>query len=783
MSNTNAETIRDFLISLGFELDDAGQKKFSAVVAGVTANVLKLGAVVESAAASVVGFAVVAANGLDKLYWQAQRTGGAAEQIKSLGYAVSQAGGTVEGLNSSLENVAKFLRNNPGGEGFLRNMGIQTRDANGNLRDTASLVALVGERLSALPTYRANQYASILGIDENTLMAMRRGVGAYTADYQKIMRTMGYNPTAATKHANTFMTELYKLKTVMGTAKDKIGGELARTLTPSIEKFTNLILKHWPTIEKFILSVVDAILAMSEILGQMVFRGAKGIQDLIGWWKQLDEGSKGLIKTFGLVAAAWSALNTKFLASPIGIITALMAALFLLYDDYMTWKEGGKSLIDWGQWEGTLEKVGENIKQLKDGMLDIKDALGGWENVFWGFAIFFAGKWLTSVLGTLGKLSKEVSKGGLTKLLRRAGWLAYGGYLVSDWDNIAASAQASWNSNKRDLQRLAGNAGQALGIENKWASQNNGYHLNETTVDIPTGDPFVSELQRKIQRHELTFDEANKILDEKYSPNNAKGNTRGERNNNPLNMEFAKQRGATVENHPEQRFAQFATAYEGLERTAWQLRRYFNGLTDNVNRQSVETIIEKWAPPGGKDKNRTEDYINRVAQRLGVRRDDRLDLNNHDVMYALMNAMSVEEIGKPLPYDKRLVMAAITGDQDPTKEPVKTPKTPATNSSFDPRVLDNAMANIGNMVSGIDSRVVNNAQANVDSMMSRRVGDYTPELLRAGAGGANTQTTIAPNYNITVNGVESPREAAALTSESVQRTNAILVRSLQTKVG
>ncbi|MDE9589779.1 lytic transglycosylase domain-containing protein, partial [Xenorhabdus bovienii] len=96
MSN-NAETIRDFLISLGFEVDGAGEKKFSTIVAGVTGNVLKLGAAVEGAALTVVGFTAQVASGLDKLYWQAQRTGGTAEQIKALGYAMHQAGGSVEG--------------------------------------------------------------------------------------------------------------------------------------------------------------------------------------------------------------------------------------------------------------------------------------------------------------------------------------------------------------------------------------------------------------------------------------------------------------------------------------------------------------------------------------------------------------------------------------------------------------------------------------------------------------------------------------------------------------
>ncbi|CDH23494.1 hypothetical protein XBKB1_1800002 [Xenorhabdus bovienii str. kraussei Becker Underwood] len=507
------------------------------------------------------------------------------------------------------------------------------------------------------------------------------------------------------------------------------------------------------------MSVVKAILDLSEMLGQLVYRGDKGIQDLIGWWKKLDEGSKDLIKTFGLILAAWWALNAGFLTSPIGIITALAAALFLLYDDYKTWKEGGKSLIDWSKWEGTIEKVGENIKQLKDWILNIKDVVGGWENIFWGFALFFAGKWLTSILGTLGKLSGAIGKSGLTKLLRTAGLLVYGEYLYSDWDNIAASAKASWNSNTRDLQRTLGDVGQALGMENKWASQHKGYQFTETTIDIPTGDPYLDQLRLKVIRGEMTREEANKILDKQLasaSSNQTSGNSRGERNNNPLNMEYAKQRGATVEDHPEQRFAKFGTAYEGLERTAWQLRRYFNGLTDKVQRQSVDLIVSKWAPPGKKDNNRTEAYIQRVAKRLGVGRHDRLDLNDDNVIYALMNAMSQEEIGKPLPYDKNVIMSAIAGAPNPTKALAKN-----SSFNFDPKMFDNALPNINNMLSHTG---------------------YTPKRLELLANNQPNQTTIAPYYNINVNGVDSPHEAAALTGESVQRANAILVRSLQTKV-
>lgn len=71
----NAETIKDFLVSLGFSVDDAGAKKFGSVLAGTTANVIKMGLAVEGAALSVVAFTAKIASGLDNLYWASQRTG------------------------------------------------------------------------------------------------------------------------------------------------------------------------------------------------------------------------------------------------------------------------------------------------------------------------------------------------------------------------------------------------------------------------------------------------------------------------------------------------------------------------------------------------------------------------------------------------------------------------------------------------------------------------------------------------------------------------------------
>ncbi|MCG5950874.1 hypothetical protein MER83_20630, partial [Acinetobacter baumannii] len=62
-----------------------------------------------------------------------------------------------------------------------------------------------------------------------------------------------------------------------------------------------------------------------------------------------------------------------FLASPIGIVLALAAAIAALWDDYQTWKNGGESLIDWSKWEGGIETAIARIKELAELIKNLKD--------------------------------------------------------------------------------------------------------------------------------------------------------------------------------------------------------------------------------------------------------------------------------------------------------------------------------------------------------------------------------------------------------------------------
>lgn len=422
---SNAETIKDFLVSLGFELDEAGEKKFSAVVAGVTANVLKMGAVVEGAALAVVGFTTKIASGLDKVYFASQRTGASVAGIKALGYAASQLGVDAASAQGSLESLARFIRNSPGAEGFLNRLGIQTRSANGSMRDTSAIFTGLSAKLSSMPYYRANQYAQMLGIDENTLMAMRKGLGQFSSEYALTAKKIGFNAEVAAKQSNRFMTSMRDLSMTLGQARDKIGSNLADGLAGDIDSLRKQLLDNWPKIEAVLMKVIKGVLWAGDAVTRVLWRTGQAVGDVINWFKKLDPITQQLIMLFGGLLLAWRLLNTAFLTSPVGIVFSLGAAIFALYDDYKTWKEGGNSLIDWGQWEqeinAALKGMDELTKSIKGVGVEIARLLninlknwtlkGDIEN-------------LTKQFGEFGKMLSMI--GDLINALKEGNWSEVG---------------------------------------------------------------------------------------------------------------------------------------------------------------------------------------------------------------------------------------------------------------------------------------------------------------------------------------------------------------------
>ncbi|WP_373865960.1 hypothetical protein [Acinetobacter bereziniae] len=352
------------MVALGFKTDNTGLGQMQDAMGGIELKAVALKSALFALATGAVVAVRQTASELDKLYFSSQRIGASATNITAFGNAISQMGGNAESAIGTLENLAEKMRNSPGYEGMINSLGVNTKQANGEMRDRVDVMKDLSGVLAQMPAYQANAYANSLGIDQNTLLAMRDGKFVSNMEkYQKIQEQLGMNDEL-TKSGNEFMTEYRDLTMVTKTGFQVIVMQAGKALIPILRLLNQLIQAG-----------ISAFSQLNPEIKQMLGVGLR--------FAMLGLVFGGFIKTFGMIfkfipmiksfIGVLKLFRLAFLASPIGIILALATALALLYDDYKTWRDGGKSLFDWSKWTNGIETIINKIKDFLDLLEKIKD--------------------------------------------------------------------------------------------------------------------------------------------------------------------------------------------------------------------------------------------------------------------------------------------------------------------------------------------------------------------------------------------------------------------------
>lgn len=385
-----AGVIRDFMVALGFKTDNSGLKQMQDAMGGVELKAAALkGALLALATGAVVAVRQTASE-LDKLYFSSQRIGASVTNINAYGNAIAQLGGSAEGAVGSLESLAEKMRNSPGYEGMLNSLGVSTKEANGSMRDRVEVMKDLSGVLSKMPAYQANAYASSLGIDQNTLLAMRDGKFVSNMDkYQKIQKELGMNDDLA-KSGNEFMTEYRDLTMMTKTGFQVIVMQAGKALIPVLRLLNQMLQAGISAFSQLNPQIKEGLaVGLRFAMLAVVFGGFFKVFGMIFKFIPMLKSFIGLLKLFRLA----------FLASPIGIILALAAAIGLLYDDYKTWRDGGKSLFDWSKWTNGIDTIIGKIKDFLEILDQVKDKV-----------VNFVQKVLTDPAGAIKEVAEVASK-------------------------------------------------------------------------------------------------------------------------------------------------------------------------------------------------------------------------------------------------------------------------------------------------------------------------------------------------------------------------------------
>lgn len=314
-----AEVIREFLVSLGFKTDQKSLKEFSSGIENATKNVVKLVAAIQGAALTVGAGVSAFASNLEQLYFAAQRTGNSANGIKAFEKAMSNFGASSGEALQSIQSLANFMRYTPGSESFIASLGVQTRDANGNLRETVDILVDLGQELAKKNPWEQKAYADKLGISDNVLRALVNGDFAREMDAQRErLKNIGFDK--ASKDAHEFMTGLRELATYLEAFGLKVQQALMNKLGVSMNSLSDWMNLHGPEIADRVADIAVAFITLAEKIGP-------AIRWLVDKLIELDKSTDGWsTKIIALLAL----LNALGAASLIGGILSLAGAFVKL---------------------------------------------------------------------------------------------------------------------------------------------------------------------------------------------------------------------------------------------------------------------------------------------------------------------------------------------------------------------------------------------------------------------------------------------------------------------
>ena len=369
------EVIKEFLVGLGFKIDEAGMARFVTGVSKATVAVTAMGAATTAAAAAV--FAGI--NSVASEYYQLERLG---VQFRSTAEAIDQFIDSAQVLGiknetaiDSLRGLDRAIVDTSMGIGrtklVFENLGISVVDAAGKIKPTTQVMGELAELFKTMERGKQIRVMERLGIDSSFVKVFMADIDAINADLNAIDQSVGLDFEKAVKEGKAFtlslrvlQQETQKWRILFAKAMDVIAVKMMPRIRQTMEstrqsmiRLRRMTMDVMPMIISKIVPVIGAVLRIAEAFASIASRIASAVGTIISWIVRLNSATNGLAGYIIAAAVAWRYLNLAFLRTPLGQLISFATVVALLIDDFLTFREGGDSLIDWGTKFGSVMKV------------------------------------------------------------------------------------------------------------------------------------------------------------------------------------------------------------------------------------------------------------------------------------------------------------------------------------------------------------------------------------------------------------------------------------------
>lgn len=304
---------------------------------------LATAAVIQGATLAITAFAQKAAEKLEALAYSSDRTKSSVLSLKTFSQAVSQLGGTAGGALNDLENFAARLRQNPQGyAAFLKSVGVEARDAKGNIRGAADLYKEFRKNVAERKPYEEQLlYAQEMGVSEETWRATDPvKLAEQEAKARARYARMGHDPDKAAQDAIKLQNTFRDMWETIGVIGEKALSKVFGDVGDNLRGFTTFLEQHGDQIAEILSKVAQIVLAISKALVEIAtsekvksfldwMLGALGkVDDATGKWVANTERIKtGLEALAAFVALGFVAKITAGVTAAARALAPLLAVL------------------------------------------------------------------------------------------------------------------------------------------------------------------------------------------------------------------------------------------------------------------------------------------------------------------------------------------------------------------------------------------------------------------------------------------------------------------------
>lgn len=239
-----SEPIREFLVSLGFNIDEVSWKKFKNGVSGSTENVYDLGKAAVKTAYNMVKAVEIIAKQYEDLYYASQRTEASVQGLQAFGYASEQIGLSAEQGKGAVESFAAALRTSPGLHGALQQLGVSAKEPQEQIAQLVERLKELYGAQGAVGYATAANIAAMFNIPEGVFKHFWENMEkakAKTADLAERMRAAGVDTEALTKASVDLGDEQKRLTSDLELVGQKVESRLVGPVKEAVSWFDKLI--------------------------------------------------------------------------------------------------------------------------------------------------------------------------------------------------------------------------------------------------------------------------------------------------------------------------------------------------------------------------------------------------------------------------------------------------------------------------------------------------------------------------------------------------------------